>query len=679
VRLRLSRPRKLSTWLFLTLGLLLAPQFIGAAIGISQQQAQINEAREDGREVATRLGRIAHLQSTIDATEDAVLRAPGDGRHTAGPRVRGTLARANADVLVLDSPVLDRDFARLQTLAAGDLATAADRRRLEAPLDSVRATTAQLADDTVASTTDDERSERADQRTQLLGITLAFVATLMLTLLIARLFISSIRRPLRTLRTSAVKLGSGDLSHRAELDSFAEFNQVADAFNTMADALRQSDHELNHRAFHDPLTGLANRALMFNRITHALERRGHEAIGVLIIDVDDFKSVNEGLGHSRGDEALVEVGRRLRGILRPSDTVARLGGDEFAILLEDLSEHHGATGVAERIVLALSTPVKVTGGEVELAASVGVAVSGAQLNDADELIRAADLAMYAAKAAGKGRYCSFEASMLAGAVERLALERDLKHAILRDELDIHYQPVVDMTTGRVRGVEALARWTHPERGPVAADVFIPLAEQSGMIVPLGRRMLARACADLPALRRGFDEPDMVVSVNLSAAELHAPGLTEHLVSCTDAAGITCGSVILEITESQIMNDLDAAIERLHELKALGAHLALDDFGTGYSSLAYLRSFPIDAVKIDRAFIGAVADPGSDDHALVRAIISLGQALDIRVVAEGIEEEDQRRELRRLGCDRGQGYLFSRPLPCTELILSYGRGPALRYS
>jgi len=289
--------------------------------------------------------------------------------------------------------------------------------------------------------------------------------------------------------------------------------------------------------------------------------------------------------------------------------------------------------VAERILLALASPVNVAGGEVELAASIGVAVSSAELDHADERIRAADLAMYAAKGCGKGRYRSFEPSMLAGAVERMALERDLKHAILRDELDLHYQPIVDMATGRMRGVEALARWTHPERGPVFPDVFIPLAEQSGMIVPLGRRVLARACADLPALRRGFDEPDMVVSVNLSAAELNAPGLIDHVLGCIEAAGITPGSVILEITESQIMSDLDVAIERLHELKALGTHLALDDFGTGYSSLAYLRSFPIDAVKIDRAFMGDVADVDSDDHALVRAIISLGQALDIRVVAE----------------------------------------------
>ena len=236
-----------------------------------------------------------------------------------------------------------------------------------------------------------------------------------------------------------------------------------------------------------------------------------------------------------------------------------------------------------------------------------------------------------------------------------------------------------MGSGRARGVEALARWTHPERGRIAPDVFIPLAQQSGVIVPLGRRLLAKACADLPALRRGLDEPELIVSVNLSADELLAPGLTEHILESIGAAGITPGSLLIEITESHIMTDLDAAVARLHELKALGLHLALDDFGTGYSSLAYLRSFPVDALKIDRAFVEGVADPASENHALVRAIISLGATLDLRIVAEGIEDEDQRRELKRLGCDRGQGYLFSKPMPARELVLEFGAGAVVRYS
>ena len=680
MRLRISRPRSLSTWLFLALALMLAPPFIAAAVGTARQQGQLNQANDEGRAVAMRLGRIAQLEAAIHATEDAVLRQPGGERRPAGPRVRGTLARANADVLAIDDPALNRDFDHLQALAGGPLATRESLQRLEGPLERVRATAARLTGDTVARTDAAQIRGRSEQRDQLLAILTALIAALAITLLIARGFARSIRRPLRSLRGSARKLGSGDLDHRVELDSFTELNQVADAFNAMADALRSSDRELSHRAFHDSLTGLANRALLFDRVGHALARRERDGmLGVVVLDLDDFKAVNDSLGHTRGDEVLVEVGRRLRGVLRPSDTVARLGGDEFAVVIEDLADRDDATRVAERILLALAQPVTVADRDVDLGASIGVAVAGGELCDADELVRAADLAMYAAKAGGKGRYRSFEPSMLSGAVDRVTLERDLKQALLRDDLELHYQPVVDMGSGRARGVEALARWTHPERGRIAPDVFIPLAQQSGVIVPLGRRLLAKACADLPALRRGLDEPELIVSVNLSADELLAPGLTEHILESIDAAGITPGSLLIEITESHIMTDLDAAVARLHELKALGLHLALDDFGTGYSSLAYLRSFPVDALKIDRAFVEGVADPASENHALVRAIISLGATLDLRIVAEGIEDEDQRRELKRLGCDRGQGYLFSKPMPARELVLEFGAGAVVRYS
>jgi diguanylate cyclase (GGDEF)-like protein len=379
VRLRISRPRKLSTWLLIALALILAPQAIGAAIGIGRQQSQINEAREASRAVATRLGRLAHLQSKLDATEDAVLRSP---RGPAGPRVRGSLARANADVLALRDPVLSREFGRLQALAAGELATEASRARLEEPLDRVRSTAAGMIDETLTTTEDEQIARRSEQRDQLVGVLATLAATLLLSLLIARSFGASIRRPLRSLRDSARRLGSGDLGHRVELDSFSELDQVADAFNSMADALRQSDRELSHRAFHDALTGLANRALLFDRVGHALERRQRAGdrgtIAVLFLDLDDFKSINDSLGHSRGDEVLVEIGRRLRGVLRPSDTVARLGGDEFAVLLDDVADQRIASGVAERILFALGPPVTVAGRHVDVTASIGVAVATAE-------------------------------------------------------------------------------------------------------------------------------------------------------------------------------------------------------------------------------------------------------------------------------------------------------------
>ena len=462
MRLRLSRPRKLSTWLFLALGLMLAPQFIGAAVGISQQQAQINDAREDGRQIATRLGRIAHLQSTLDATEDAILRAPGDGRDTAGPRVRGTLARANADVLVLDSPVLTATSPACRRSPPATSPRPRDRRRLEAPLDRVRAATAAARGRRRwRRTTADEVSDRADQRTQLLGITLAFIATLMLTLLIARLFISSIRRPLRTLRTSAVKLGSGDLDHRAELDSFAEFNQVADAFNTMADALRQSDHELNHRAFHDPLTGLANRALLVRphrrMRSSAARRRGDRACCSSTSTTSRPSTTASATPRRRGCSS--RSARRLRGVLRAADTVARLGGDEFAILLEDLTEPDGRRGRRRADpARALQPGQGRRAASSTLAASIGVAVSGAELRRRRRAAARRRPRDVRREGAGKGRYPLVRAAMLPGAVERLALERDLQPRSLRDELELHYQPIVDLATGRVarlRGARAL--------------------------------------------------------------------------------------------------------------------------------------------------------------------------------------------------------------------------------
>jgi EAL domain-containing protein (putative c-di-GMP-specific phosphodiesterase class I) len=279
--------------------------------------------------------------------------------------------------------------------------------------------------------------------------------------------------------------------------------------------------------------------------------------------------------------------------------------------------------------------------------------------------------MYATKADGKRRYRTFEPSMLASAVERLELEADLKRALERDELELFYQPIVELDTGAIGAVEALARWTHPQRGPVAPDGFIDLAERTGLIVPIGRRLLARACAELPELRRRLGHDRLMLGVNLSTRELLDPELPERMTAALDAAGLEPGALTIEITESVLMSDVEAAKLRLAELKERGALIAVDDFGTGYSSLAYLRQFPVDCLKIDRAFIDSVADTTSEDHGLVRTILSLGQTRGLIVIAEGIEHADQRAELDRLGCELGQGYLFSRPLPVAELAEALG--------
>jgi EAL domain-containing protein (putative c-di-GMP-specific phosphodiesterase class I) len=289
-------------------------------------------------------------------------------------------------------------------------------------------------------------------------------------------------------------------------------------------------------------------------------------------------------------------------------------------------------------------------------------------------MRAADLAMYAAKADGKRRYRTFVPAMLAGAVERLELEADLKRALERDELAVHYQPIVELATGRVRAVEALARWTHPVRGPIAPDVFIALAEQTGLIVALGRHVLARACSDLPVLRDAVDRPGLRMGVNLSARELLDPELLQSVTDAMAAAGLERGALTVEITESVLMSDVAASKARLAELKDLGVRIALDDFGTGYSSLAYLREFPVDSLKIDRAFSSGVAERGTDDYELVRTIVGLGRNRKMTVVAEGIETTRQRRELDRLGCELGQGYLFCRPLPVEELAAALRTTP-----
>jgi diguanylate cyclase (GGDEF)-like protein len=676
VRPRIARPRSLSAWLLLGLALVLVLPLVVAAAGISAQQRELSQTRASARATATRVAAAAHLQASVEVAENLARNTPPERGEAIAPRVRAALAQARSDMRVLHgvrgSEDVMREFAAVAPLVARlgtDVPAAAAR------LSRLDDATARLADGVVETMRLQARRAGTGQRSQLVWIVIAFALTLVITLLVARELVTSIRRPLSALSSSARRLGSGDLAHRVELDSFSELNEVADSFNAMATRLRQSRHELSHRAFHDSLTGLPNRALLFDRLAHALERRANtderRSIGVLFIDVDDLKSVNDSHGHSRGDEVLVEIGRRIGGVLRPSDTVARLSGDEFAVLLDDLHEPAAATRVAERILLALSCPVTIAGAELEVGASVGVAVSGPQLHDTDTLVRAADLAMYAAKAAGKGCSRVFDPAMLAGAVERRTLERDLKLAVERDEIELHYQPVIDLVTGRARGVEALARWTHAERGAVRPDVFIPLAEQTGLIVPLGLQLLTRACNALPALRTGLGEPELLMAVNLSAAQLLDPALPDELARAVAAAGITTGSLMLEITEGQLITDLDAGVARLHELKALGVHLALDDFGTGYSSLAYLRSFPVDSLKVDRAFIDQVADTSSDDHALVRAILSLGQTLDVRVVAEGIETLEQRRELERLGCDRGQGYLLARPMPAADLIAAFG--------
>jgi len=427
------------------------------------------------------------------------------------------------------------------------------------------------------------------------------------------------------------------------------------------------EEQLVHRAFHDGLTGLANRALFYDRIVHAQARTDRDGgqLAVLFVDLDDFKTVNDSLGHTAGDLLLVAFAQRLQSALRATDTVARFGGDEFAILVEDVPDLAAAITLAEVCLAGCVAPFELGVQDVFVRISIGVTMSrpGQQ---PDELLREADVALYAAKANGKGRLEIFDSAMDARARERLQTEIELRRALSQGELRVYYQPIVSLADRSISGVEALARWQHPRRGLVSPVDFIPLAEETGLIVPIGQWVLEQACSQVrkwrdqnPALR------SLVVSVNLSARQFHTPDFVLEIMRAVNEADLEPSALKLEITESTVMQDPEAAATTLRQLKALGFQLAIDDFGTGYSSLSYLKRFPVDTLKIDRSFVDGL---GADmqDTAIVRSVVDLAQALDVTVTGEGIETDAQEAELRSLGCDGGQGFLFARPLPAAEL-------------
>ena len=433
--------------------------------------------------------------------------------------------------------------------------------------------------------------------------------------------------------------------------------------------------EANHQAFHDSLTGLPNRALFVDRLAQALSRaeRTQSPVGVLFLDLDGFKTVNDSLGHAAGDELLVAVARRLQGCIRAGDTAARFGGDEFAVLVEGLKASENAVAVADKILTELRTPFRLRSRRVSINASVGIATGTSRSED---LLRNADLAMYRAKSHGKRRYETFEPAMHAAMVERLELEADLQRAIERREFMLEYQPIVSLGTGAFVGAEALVRWKHPQRGLVPPSVFIPIAEETGQIPAIGRWVLFEACrhgAKLQATHRPF-----AISVNLSSAQLQQPSLAGEVEQALRETGLDPASLVLEITETMLMVDTEATIGRLGRLKELGIHLAVDDFGTGYSSLQYLRRFPLDLLKIAKSFVDGLGGP-EEESTLARAIIELGDSFQLQVVAEGIERPSQVDRLLELGCRLGQGFYFAKPMDyrAIEYILAERAAEAQR--
>jgi diguanylate cyclase (GGDEF)-like protein len=422
--------------------------------------------------------------------------------------------------------------------------------------------------------------------------------------------------------------------------------------------------EALHEAFHDSLTGLPNRTLLLDRLRHAItraERTGQHA-GVLFCDLDGFKTVNDSLGHSAGDRLLTLVSERITDCVRPADTVARLGGDEFAVLMEEVAEPSDPARAAQRILDALDSPFELRGREVYISASIGIA-TGAE--SAETLLRNADLAMYRAKGRGKDRYAVFEPEMHTAVVERLELEVDLKRAVQREELILAYQPIFSLRSGAIAALEALVRWQHPTLGLVVPDRFVPLAEESGQIAALGRWVLRAACHQAALWRAKYPGyPGLQVGVNISGVQLREGGLVEDVADALAASGLEAEGLTLEITETALMEDSETVVGRLEELKELGVDLAVDDFGIGHSSLRYLQRFPLDNLKIDKAFVDSIGHEG-DVPALLRAMVDLAEIFGLRVVAEGIERPEQIEELLTLGCELGQGHMLSEPLSAAD--------------
>ncbi|MEU4242226.1 EAL domain-containing protein [Actinoplanes sp. NPDC026619] len=426
-------------------------------------------------------------------------------------------------------------------------------------------------------------------------------------------------------------------------------------------ARRELEMQLSRQAFTDSLTGMPNRVKFRQKLEEAVERGGELPVTVLLLDLDDFKLVNDNLGHSAGDELLTTIAERLRAVVRPDDVLARLGGDEFAILLHDL-DPADASGLAERLLTIAREPIRLGSRDVTCSLSIGIAsTKGAgESKDAEQLLGNADLAMYAAKRNGRNAYAVFDPTMTMSVLEEAQQRADIEHALEHDEFLVLYQPVVDMNSQRLIAVEALVRWQHPRDGLLGPYHFIAGAEANGLIVPLGRWVLRQACAQLARWRAESPAAaGLHVNVNLSARQFQDPGLVGDVEQALADAGLDAGSLTLEITESMLMADIELAKDTLHALRGLGVRLAIDDFGTGYSSLSYLKQLPVDVIKIDKTFVDEV-HIDEDDVALVDAVAGLGAALKMQTVAEGIETDEQWATLRRLGIDHGQGYLFGRP-------------------
>ncbi|MBL6980893.1 MAG: EAL domain-containing protein [Anaerolineales bacterium] len=498
------------------------------------------------------------------------------------------------------------------------------------------------------------------------GLVTTMVATFVGTLI--AVFVSrTITHPIRALTDVATQLSQGDLDQRVSIGAGAEIGLLADTMNSMADELQNTQKKLAYDALHDGLTNLPNRTLFLDRLNHAIKktkRVGENFFAVIFLDIDRFKLVNDSLGHAIGDLLLIEIAKRLQNCLRPGDTVARLGGDEFAMLLENITETAQVTRIADRIQEILMQPNFLEDNQIFISASIGIALSIDEDKSAEDIIRDADTAMYRAKSQGKARYEFFDPDMHAAASSLMQLEVDLRQAIENQEFIVFYQPLISLESGRIVATEALIRWQHPNRGLLTPGVFMPILEETDMIIPVGEWVLQTACTQNKSWQDA-GHPELRIAVNFSARQFEISYLPDMIQNVLDETGLSPETLELEITESVAIKDREQTIEILNAIHEIGVGISLDDFGSGYSSLSYLNKYPFQKLKADRSFVMGITDD-PNEAAITAAIIAMAHSLKLRVVAEGVETKEQLDLLYDQDCDEVQGYYFSRPIPAKQL-------------
>jgi diguanylate cyclase (GGDEF)-like protein len=666
-------PKSLNARLQLTVGALTALTLLVGWVGFSA----LEDMHFRGHRVQLYVRWQSLLSDAHAALDDAALahatgRDPSPSAETLETSLRLLATTTTYPGIAVDDETIEGLLERYVPLLDGsrDAAAAYHAHPSEATRHlanaSLNALDAQLDNDTLDMVDADDASHHAN----LLLVMLAVGLGAGLGLWVGQRSVASVTEPISQLGLHLAGVARGEFGSRVDPSGPQELQRLAHDVNSMTADLDRLyamertmfQEQLRHQSLHDALTGLPNRTLLLDRLEHAIARADsrERLLGVLMVDLDNFKVINDSLGHESGDRLLETIAQRLRAAIRAGDTVARVGGDVFTLLIEEVSTLDEVKAVAENVIRAIAQPIDLRNKEVFVTASVGIAHGAGADVTPETLLRGADLALHQAKAGGKARFEVYDASLETRAVERLETEIDLRRALERGEFTLDYQPIVDLGSGEIVEVEALVRWNHPERGRIAPAAFIPIAEETGLIVPLGQWVLETACAQAHDWHTRYtSRTPLVMSVNLSGRQFQHPSLAVDIEHAVRHSRLDARYLKLEITESVLMRNIDTAVSTLHALKALDIQLAIDDFGTGYSSLSYLKQFPVDTLKIDRSFVNGLGTD-AQDTAIVRSVVGLAKTLHMSVTGEGIETPAQQAQLARLGCDRGQGFLIARP-------------------